>query len=163
MSKYNGLKRDKRKFEKYHNNNCYTYAINQPINPYTNKPYEDYGHCQPGYLGGKGKYVFDDNGMTNFKKLTDVAKVDLNNLGYEFVESSYEEYIDDNCWKIAFCYSKNDYHWYRQNKDGTWSHKIGTRKVLYKDHDDKIIRNPETCNRGKYKYFGGYYLIKKVS
>jgi len=160
MSKYNGLKRDKRKFEKYHYNNCYTYAINQPINPYTGKSYEDYGHCQPGYLGGKGIKL----DVPYDKKLIKLARKDLKKLGYKLIKSSFKEYVDDeNCWKVALCYANDDYHWYRQNKDGTWSHKLGTNKVKYKDEDDKIIRNPEQCNRGKYKNFVGFYLIKKVS
>jgi len=160
MSKYNGLYENKKEFEEHRNNNCYTYAINQPVNPYTDKPYEYYEYCQPGFLGGKGiepDYSYDE-------RLVELAKKDLKNLGYKLIKSSFKGYIDDkNCWKVAFCYGDNDYHWYRQNKDGTWSHKWGEEKVKYKDENGKIIRNPETCNRGKYKYFGGYFLIKKVS
>ena len=162
MSKYNGLYRNKRVFEKYcWNNNCYTYAINQPINPYTNKPYENYAHCQPGNLGGKGS---EYGNLRCSVESINFAKLDLKELGYDIIESSLEEYVDDtNCWKVAFCYSNNDYHWYRQNIDGTWSHKWGTEEVKYRDEDGNIIRNPEKCNRGRYKNFVGFYLIKKVA
>ena len=56
--KYNGLTFNNsiaRRFSRRENNNCYTYAINQLNNPYTNKPYRHYSYCQPGYLGGKGE------------------------------------------------------------------------------------------------------------
>jgi hypothetical protein len=161
MSKYNGLYENKKEFEEHRNNNCYTYAINQPFNPYTNEPYSEYIQCQPGYLGGKGETpestIFD-------KRIIDLARKDLKLLGYELVESTLEEYIDEEvCWKVAFCYDDScDYHWYRQNFNGTWSHKIGTKPVKNIDEDDNIISNPEKCNRGVYKNFVGYYIIKRI-
>jgi len=78
-------------------------------------------------------------------------------------ESTYEEYVEnDNCWKIAFVYGNDDYHWYRQNIDGTWSHKLGNSEVINYDEDDKIIYNPKECNRGEYKNFVGFYMIRKI-
>ena len=79
-------------------------------------------------------------------------------------ESIFEEYIENkDCWKIAFAYDDTDYHWYRQNVDGTWSHKPGQGEVKNCDADDNIIYNPRECNRGRYKYFVGFYMIKKIN
>jgi len=164
MSNYNGLcynEEEKIKYER-HNNNCYTYAINQPLNPYSKSKYLDYAHCQPGYLGGKG--IDPGCDIKPNDKLIDLAITDLNNIGYELIKSSYEEYIkDQECWKVAFCYCSADYHWYRQNIDGTWSHKKGTHAVTNIDDDGNIIYNPETCNRGRYTEFVGFYIIRKKS
>lgn len=40
-----------------------------------------------------------------------------------------------------------DYHFYRQNPNGTWSHKPGTDDVTNKDSEGELINNPETCAR----------------
>ena len=169
-SKYNGLtynKSIKRKYERRENNNCYTYAINQMNNPYTNKPYKSYDYCQPGFLGGQGKQI-DFNYYLNIKSLDKcsilkMVRKDLKQIGYTLRKTSYEKYIKDNdCWKVAFCLSSCDYHWYRQNDDGTWSQKRGPSTVTNKDSSGEIIHNPETCDRGKYNIFVGFYLIKKI-
>jgi hypothetical protein len=162
--KYNGLQSNIEQFssdDKY-NNNCYTYAINQPLNPYTKEPYEIWDYCQPGYLGGKwvGSHIFPD-----FPNLIELVKADLNEIGYDIRESTYEEYIDDkDAWKVALCRREDnhwdpDYHWYRQNLDGTWSHKLGWDSVKNMDESSQEIKNPEECDRGSYKIFMGFYMV----
>jgi len=163
-NKFNGLHIDNKNYIPQENNNCYTYAINQPFNPYTKEKYTDYGYCQPGYLGGKKKEGRDKYNYNNHEILIDLAKKDLEDLGFEMTESVFEEYIEnENCWKIAFAYDDTDYHWYRQNIDGTWSHKPGQGEVKNYDADDNVIYNPRECNRGRYKYFVGFYMIKKIN
>ena len=61
------------------------------------------------------------------------------------------------------------FHFYRQNKDGTWSHKPGTLRVTDKDADGNPIYSPYTANRDysdgdrkdpiNYTGFCGYYCI----
>ena len=63
----------------------------------------------------------------------------------------------------------NTFHFYRQNKDGTWSHKPGTLPVTNKDADNLNIYTPFTANRDytkpgdkdpiNYTSFCGYYCI----
>jgi len=163
-NKYNGLQIDNKNFMPYEYNNCYTYAINQPVNPYTKEKYRDYLHCQPGYLGGKRKEGRNENVYDNFHILIDLAKKDLNDIGYEMIESTYEEYVDDiDCWKVAFAYSSTDYHWYRQNINGTWSHKVGQRQVENFDNSGNIIYDPRACDRGRYEHFLGFYMIRRIA
>lgn len=159
---FNGLRVEKVKFERGLNN-CYTYAINQVKNPYTGRYYSDYAYCQPGILGGVGESYSDDN----YAEIPQKVKEDLDRIGYTIRESTYEEYAENpKAWKIAFCYTKKgdrgvsqDYHFYRQNKNGTWSHKSGAYDVRKVDASGNIIYNPETCDRGRYKIFGGFYII----
>jgi hypothetical protein len=40
-----------------------------------------------------------------------------------------------------------DYHWYRKNDDGTYSHKPGATKVRKYDSEHKIIQDPVHANR----------------
>lgn len=65
-------------------------------------------------------------------------------------------------------YGGFDYHWYRQNPDGTWSHKPGATEVTNKDNSGKTIYNPVTANRNGIPYGGvnytnviGFYAIKQ--
>jgi hypothetical protein len=45
-----------------------------------------------------------------------------------------------------------DYHFWRQDNTGYWSHKPGTTEVVNVDSDGKVIINPLLANR-KYKYY----------
>ena len=73
-----------------------------------------------------------------------------------------------------------DFHCYRQDSDGGWSHKPGHTPVLRSDADEQIISNPETAARRKnlgtihipnigeipvildYDIFCGYFYVNKV-
>ena len=50
----------------------------------------------------------------------------------------------NNGYRIAFAVTEefDDFHFYRQNKDGTWSHKIGARAVTNRDSNGNIIYKP---------------------
>lgn len=52
-----------------------------------------------------------------------------------------------------------DYHWYRQHTlaEGFWGHKPGGTAARNTDNNGVIIRNPETCARGPYTNFCGYF------
>jgi len=50
-----------------------------------------------------------------------------------------------------------DYHWYRLDTGGKWSHKMGDSPATNKDNSDDEIDDPETCDRGSYTTFVGYF------
>jgi hypothetical protein len=83
----------------------------------------------------------------------------------EIVESNFEETRGKEWWKVALAFAKYDadFHWYRLNNDGLWLHKPGGLRI--RDYDDscRIIYNPETCNRGRYTEFVGFFMIRKIS
>lgn len=54
-----------------------------------------------------------------------------------------------------------DYHWYRKDKDGKWSHKIGTAPATNLDNSNNIIVDPQTADRGPYTNFCGYFCVNK--
>ena len=47
--------------------------------------------------------------------------------------------------KIALVIREDDYHWYRQNKDGTWSHKPGEFPVTNIDDAEGLITDPRNA------------------
>ena len=54
---------------------------------------------------------------------------------------------------------KYDYHWYRQDADGLWSHKPGITAARRIDNSGKLIIDPMTADRGDYTQFLGYYAV----
>ena len=66
--------------------------------------------------------------------------------------------------------SKRDYHFYRQDSNGLWSHKPGSTDVTNLDAHGKVIRNPELAARNynqdaadvlNYSSFCGYMCIPR--
>ena len=62
---------------------------------------------------------------------------------------------------------KNQYHFYRQDRNGYWSHKDGGTATTNLDASGKLIINPENCDRNyknnkkpiNYNEFCGYFCI----
>jgi hypothetical protein len=54
-----------------------------------------------------------------------------------------------------------DYHWYRHQRGGFWGHKPGSTPAKNTDNSNVVITNPETCNRGGYTDFCGYFYAGK--
>ncbi len=68
---------------------------------------------------------------------------------------------------MALVYAPNftpgspDYHWYRHQIGGFWGHKPGGGAARNFDNSNVVIANPETCNRGPYSEFHGYFYAGK--
>jgi hypothetical protein len=52
-----------------------------------------------------------------------------------------------------------DYHWYRRDANGYWTHKPGGTNATNLDNAGNTIANPETANRGPYSDFCGYFRL----
>jgi hypothetical protein len=57
-----------------------------------------------------------------------------------------------------------DYHWYRihSESEGFWGHKPGGTAARNVDNNGLVITNPETCARGPYTDFCGYFYTCKT-
>ena len=150
------------------NTNCYTYALDLRKNPITNKFFKDWDHIQPGNICDRQhKSIYfsqflQKHNEYKIKKFIKYVREDCKYLKYQIRKSSLIEKRNGGWWKVVLYFELGDYHWYRQNNDGTWSHKIGSQKVSNKDKNGEIITNPEKCNRGYYNKFIGYFLIRKI-
>ncbi|WP_407435357.1 hypothetical protein [Treponema sp.] len=120
--------------------NCYAYAMNLQMNPLTGKQFPKRGEggfaLQPGDLFGAK--------LTNLKPSTIEALVSLDcrKIGYIFKETTFENSVKKGNWKVALVIRNDDYHWYRQNEDGTWSHKPGSTPVKNTDDEGNLITDP---------------------
>ena len=113
--------------------NCYTYAFGKIVHGLKSK-------AQPGYASG---YNHINNNNFDCKTFRERLKRDS--------PGSYLEKFDNSClpgfYKVFLALDpKNDYHWWRQNKDQYWSHKPGSTDVTDLDSDNKKIKNPVLSN-----------------
>jgi hypothetical protein len=120
-------------------NNCYSYAINERDSNRKTKLY-------PGEKSGldRVKQTQFEYTCTNFHEriLSDIPNI---------FPSTYEDKCPCNYYKIALVLDNDennkDFHFYREDIDGLWSHKPGSNKVTRKDASGNNIKNPFNANR----------------
>ncbi len=138
------------------NNNCYNYAINNQVIPGTNVLYDKQ---QPGQYAGVSCYPFTKENLVSAVQ-ADFAKYNADygtNLVFEEI-GRYEK-CPEGTYKVALVAYSGDYHWYRQEADGYWSHKRGHSPVERIDYSGNLIIDPYTANRGNYTNFIGYFAV----
>ena len=88
----------------------------------------------------------------------------------EIVRSTYKERCPRGTSKIAMVVDRgDDYHFFRQDSDGMWSHKDGANKVKRFDAEGLPIWDPRTAARDyrprgsflNYEDFCGYYCVPR--
>jgi hypothetical protein len=121
-----------------YSNNCYSYAYNRPgqHDPYT-KP-------QPGeFTPGSPWTSLDCDAIKNAAKKDGMKSPDRSGnccTGYHRV--------------YLVLSPGRDYHWYRQDTGGNWSHKPGWGQATNLDASGNVIPTPLTANRD-YSASGG--------
>lgn len=143
------------KFEIQDSHNCFAYAfgVRENMSPKDcNKKACDIPFHQPGRRAGfpkwkkvKGKRCPDLVGRLK----GDVPSLQLTNFTRRCPKGMYKV--------AAVIDPKNDYHFYRQDADGLWSHKPGGTKVSRRDASNHLIYNPELCDRDYTKGAGLNY------
>jgi hypothetical protein len=58
-----------------------------------------------------------------------------------------------------FIWPRWDYHWYRMDQNGFWSHKPGGTPVTNLDNSGKMIADPRLADRGRYTDFCGFMVV----
>ena len=161
--------------------NCYAYILNNQIDPCGNS----FG-CNG---SNPGNIIQQPGQFYNMHLSVDESRIIQENFRYyphliaEAVQKDYHKYneifntnltfcvlesIDDPCpedtYKVALYYNPNtlDYHWYRQNTDGTWSHKRGQTEVKCVDDSEspQLIYDPtQAATTAGYTVVLGFYAI----
>jgi hypothetical protein len=120
---------------------------------------------QPGGTKGLSKLLTRKNGRT-CKVVERLMRADVP----EITSTTFSARCPAGTSKIALVAHKGeDYHYYRENPDKTWSHKDGANKVKNYDAEGKRIWNPETAARNyrpngstlNYKDFCGFYCVPR--
>jgi hypothetical protein len=64
------------------------------------------------------------------------------------------------CHPVALVVWPNrDYHWYRLDSSGMWSHKPGSTPATDRDNAGNPINDPRTADRGMYTQFCGFFCM----
>ena len=122
--------------------NCYSYALNSLVAARLNKP-------QPGYFS---KYPHISNGNYTCDPFVKRLRKDIPSL----YDTSFRGKCKPGFYKIFMAVTKDspdtDYHFYRQDNNGYWSHKPGRTDITNKDAKGNLIINPNLADR-KYPYY----------
>lgn len=122
------------------NNNCYNYSNNKRTDTF----------AQPGRASG----ITLTGADMNCAAVQPAAIAD----GIEAAPAS--DHCPTGCVRIALVIAPGwDYHWYRLDANGFWTHKPGGTAATNLDNSGNPIANPETANRGPYTVFCGYFCI----
>jgi len=121
-------------------NNCYNYANNKVTNTF----------AQPGRGSGQ---VLRSLVCSGSQGVEAAATRD----GLRAV-STFQASIPQGWYVAVVIWPQRDYHWYRQDDHGCWSHKPGQTPVRDVDNSGNKIADPRTCNRGPYTDFCTYMV-----
>ena len=136
--------------------NCYAYASKLSVDPRTGKPFTR--RPQPGEFSGEIADMYYDNTAKAVEvkmEMMEAVERDCEVLGLTFAEVSSNAYVcEEGEWLVALAYAPGrDYHWWRKDEDGTWSHKSGITPIKTVDDSGEIITDPGECDRGIYTEF----------
>ena len=153
-------------FRSYYN--CYNYALDTI----------SYHFMQPGRGTNDDITLYE---IIDIDILLSKIYSDSEECGFTFIPVSRYEICPIGTYKVSlvidnentsgsFLKPDYDYHWYRQNSDGTWSHKPGQGKVINTEHihlDGDAIIDPKTCSRYvnylyNYNVFVGYFAVSPL-
>ncbi len=152
--------------------NCFQYMLNCQAKPWS--PTQPWIFAQPG--------DYSHNSIIGYESDPDIIVYavdnDVNYYNEEFNTTKIFEPIEkyDICplgsYKVALVigeYPINnnetgyDYHWYRQDSDGLWSHKRGGSPVTRIDSATRYIIDPELASRNypdcNYSTFVGFFAV----
>ncbi len=137
--------------------NCYAYVLDRPTGP------PGMTFLQPGQLSGESFTSMSD---INAEKIIEFTKADAEFAGFVFEAITADHACAVGTYKIALVvHPLKDYHWYRQNPDGTWSGKSGQTAVTDKDASGNVVYDPRAADRDyrsrgwglNYTVFGGFF------
>lgn len=117
------------------NNNCYNYGNNKRTDTF----------AQPGRDSGQMASTMSCSAVTTAAVNDGVAQMPVGGCSNSETQ-------------IALVVAPGtDYHWYRKDSNGYWSHKPGGTPATNLDNSGNVITNPETADRGMYTDFCGYF------
>lgn len=123
-------------------NNCYNYANDQITNTF----------AQPGRATGRPITSLSCGGV----------RPSAESDGLRVSPNFSDPLGPGQGWYVALViWPRVDYHWYRQDKNGCWSHKPGQTAVRNTDDSGQPITDPRTANRGPYTDFCTYMITDR--
>ena len=149
--------------------NCYSYAM-FVHDPEGEQLCKKYGNCrdefhQPGAKTGHRNALNKEER----RSCPVVEKLMMGDIP-EVTKTTFQARCPTGMSKVGGVVDSGvDYHWYRQDRDGYWSHKDGSNKVKTFDALKRLIFNPELASRDyrwqgsdlNYEDFCGFYCVPR--
>ena len=147
--------------------NCYTYFLNlksKDAMELCKNDFKRHNMCrraQPGYLSGFPTLKKKDYACPIIEKRTLTDNPNIYKL------NKMKDKCDPRFYKGAMVVAPGrDYHYYRLNDDGFWTHKPGYKPTTHYDSEHNLILDPKLAARDyggtlNYKNFCGYYCIPR--
>ena len=148
--------------------NCYSYALNCQVDEYGSPLLLVPGQAKNGYVMPSSANTIK-NQYTTERTILDYIADDVEIYGFYFMERSAVATPPEGAYLVAiFVEPGVSYHWYRQNPDGTWSHKYGTGAVSNYDAEGNIIYDPYLANRyygsgANYSMLIGFFYVTPLN
>ena len=158
--------------------NCYSYALNTQVIPSTNDTYGIDPGIESGYFDSlleNGTYAdMEESDYKQADVIEDCVYGDAEIWNFVFERIDKYTACPQGSYKVALVVDPGvDYHWYRQNPDGTWSHKPGETEVIDVDEANDVIYDPEYASRAytdvdydydvDYSLFVGFFRITPLN
>jgi len=118
-------------------NNCYNYAVN----------YRSDSYAQPGRANG-AMYASISPANVRAAALADAL-----------LDAPLRNKCPRKGHLVALCVSDWDFHWYRKQRSGNWTHKPGPDPITQLDNANVPITDPRTADRGPYTRFVGFLTV----
>lgn len=136
------------------NANCYSYALNRP----------EYFWSVPGMGFAKAeakKYIAGFNNYFKGISLTEYRNELLQGAVRDGLLPVHEPIDHEGYYLTALFFANNDhdFHWYRKDNNGLWSHKDGWHAASNKDDNGDFINLPSKATHSPYSIFGGFFLV----
>jgi hypothetical protein len=122
-------------------NNCYNYVNNKRTDTFAQPGRATGSYCLSGY----------SECMTAETVAANAARDGLTRL------PDGAECPSDMAKMALVIRPGHDYHWYRRDTNGLWSHKPGGAHATNLDNSGNVIRDPRTADRGNYTDFVGFF------
>ena len=153
------------KWQLRESHNCYSYLLNLKSTDAENLCMEEYknlNYCrrsQPGYAAG-----YDVLEKENLICPEVMMRTLADNPNIK--PTTFEKSCDADYYKGALVVDPgNDYHYYRLNDEGYWTHKAGYKPRSAYDANGNLIYNPEKASRNygrlNYSDFCGYFCVPR--
>jgi len=125
-------------------NNCYNYACDKATDSF----------AQPGFASGNWPTAIDCPGVSG-GAVSDGLSPRPN--GTQAAERCRHTVA------LVMAPAGYDYHWYRLDDNGMWSHKPGGTQARNTDNAGNLITDPQTAARGPYTIFCGFFTVDRCN
>lgn len=112
-----------------------------------------YGHATGPACTGRAQSTPGDYSGVADATFSDDGTFELNNVLSGLVSDGLSLTPIEGGYPIFFVHHPHDYHFYRQDNDGTWSHKPGGMGIKRVDNRGRLITNPMSLDLHARSYY----------